>query len=253
MSFTAFPIQTLNADENEFPKVILVEQSSAPSNPSSGQQKLYIRTSDHHLVRKNSSGTVTDIEAASGDVVGPASAVDNRIAVFDGTTGKLLKDGGSTIADIVAGTLSYLNYQDQQAQNTQGGTFTSGAWRTRVLNTEVSDTGGYGSLSSNQITLTAGTYIIRASAPAWAVGRHQIRLQNVTDATTVLVGRQGFIDIGATGGVNISELTGKFTIGASKALELQHQCETTKSTNGFGIAANFTTEVYAVVELWKVG
>ena len=37
--------------------------------------------------------------AGAGDVVGPASAVDNRIAAFDGTTGKLIKDGGSTIAD----------------------------------------------------------------------------------------------------------------------------------------------------------
>ena len=35
-----------------------------------------------------------------GDVVGPASAVDERIAVFDGTTGKLLKDGGATIASL---------------------------------------------------------------------------------------------------------------------------------------------------------
>ncbi len=41
--------------------------------------------------------------SGAGDVVGPASAVDSRIAVFDGTTGKLLKDGGSTIASIVAG------------------------------------------------------------------------------------------------------------------------------------------------------
>lgn len=31
----------------------------------------------------------------TGDVMGPASAVDERIAVFDGTTGKLIKDGGS--------------------------------------------------------------------------------------------------------------------------------------------------------------
>ncbi|MGB3044531.1 MAG: hypothetical protein WBB98_15230 [Xanthobacteraceae bacterium] len=38
-----------------------------------------------------------------GAVIGPASATDARIAVFDGTTGKLLKDGGSTIADIVSG------------------------------------------------------------------------------------------------------------------------------------------------------
>lgn len=38
----------------------------------------------------------------SGDVVGPASAVSDRIAVFDGTTGKLLKDGGYTIAQLRA-------------------------------------------------------------------------------------------------------------------------------------------------------
>jgi len=38
----------------------------------------------------------------SGNVVGPASAVNNNIAVFDGTTGKLLKDGGATIASITA-------------------------------------------------------------------------------------------------------------------------------------------------------
>lgn len=36
----------------------------------------------------------------TGDVVGPDSAVADRIAVFDGTTGKLIKDGGSTIAGL---------------------------------------------------------------------------------------------------------------------------------------------------------
>lgn len=38
--------------------------------------------------------------AAGGDVVGPASAVDDRIATFDGTTGKLIQDGGTTIAGL---------------------------------------------------------------------------------------------------------------------------------------------------------
>jgi len=41
--------------------------------------------------------------ATGGDVVGPASAVANRIAVFDGTTGKLIKDGGYTIQEIFSG------------------------------------------------------------------------------------------------------------------------------------------------------
>lgn len=35
--------------------------------------------------------------SSSGDVVGPASSVNNRVAVYNGTTGKLLKDGGKTL------------------------------------------------------------------------------------------------------------------------------------------------------------
>lgn len=36
----------------------------------------------------------------SGDVTGPASAVVDRIAVYNDTTGKLIRDGGKTIADL---------------------------------------------------------------------------------------------------------------------------------------------------------
>lgn len=42
-----------------------------------------------------------------GDVDGPASAVDDNIAVFDGVTGKLIKDGGMTIAQIIAASGGY--------------------------------------------------------------------------------------------------------------------------------------------------
>jgi hypothetical protein len=55
----------------------------------------------------NLSMTGTTLNAAgggggSGDVVGPASAVDDRIATFDGTTGLLIQDGGQTIAQVIA-------------------------------------------------------------------------------------------------------------------------------------------------------
>lgn len=46
------------------------------------------------LAVKGADGTGT------GDVVGPSGAVADRIAVFDGTTGKLIKDGGVTIAEL---------------------------------------------------------------------------------------------------------------------------------------------------------
>lgn len=50
---------------------------------------------------------ITDLIATvAGKVDGPASAVDNDIAVYDGTTGKLVKDGGKKIVDVRLNTLS---------------------------------------------------------------------------------------------------------------------------------------------------
>lgn len=37
-----------------------------------------------------------------GDVTGPASAVDDRIVTFDGTTGKLIQDSGTLISGLAA-------------------------------------------------------------------------------------------------------------------------------------------------------
>lgn len=43
---------------------------------------------------------VTIDNTSPGNVVGPASAVNNRIAIFSGTTGKIVADGGRTLSDI---------------------------------------------------------------------------------------------------------------------------------------------------------
>jgi len=40
--------------------------------------------------------------SGSGDVAGPASATDDRIAAFDGTTGKLIKQGGVTATAVAS-------------------------------------------------------------------------------------------------------------------------------------------------------
>jgi len=45
------------------------------------------------------SGVLSWSSAASGDVYGPASATDNAIARYDGTTGKLIQNSAVTIAD----------------------------------------------------------------------------------------------------------------------------------------------------------
>jgi hypothetical protein len=144
----------------------------------------------------------------------------------------------------------YVNIQDQKAQNTQGGTFTSGADRTRDLNTIVSDTAGIATLASNQVTLPAGTYRCYITAPAAAVDRHQAWLYNTTDAATVF---RGSSEVGSTSIVSSqrSTITGRFTISAPKTFEVRHRCQTTLSGKGFGYEANFGTEVYTIVELWK--
>lgn len=55
-----------------------------------------------------------DLEAGggTGNVVGPASAVDNEIPRYDGTTGELLQGSGITIADGASGTLAGSNSGD---------------------------------------------------------------------------------------------------------------------------------------------
>ena len=147
---------------------------------------------------------------------------------------------------------AYVLVRDEKTANTAGGTFTSGAWRTRDINTEVIDTAGICSISSNQITLEAGTYEADISAPASSCDRHNARLQNVTDATTVLDGTSEF-SAGVNYGSTRSLITGRFTISAQKTFEIQHQCQTTKATDGFGVASNFgVAEVYTVAKFVRV-
>ena len=194
----------------------------------------------------------------------------------NGLAAKAIKkwQGGAKVAleagDITAGQLSvvvydatdfvlltapvgedYIQVRDDKASGTDGGTFTSGAWRTRDLNTEKADTGAHASVAANQITLAAGTYRFRASAPARGVSLHKLRLQNVTDAATIEVGvsvRQESTDAD----VGLAFVSGRFTISASKVLELQHRCSNSTSTDGFGAACGFgVVEVYAEIEFWK--
>lgn len=108
--------------------------------------------------------------------------------------------------------LAYGCASDHKAANTQGGTFTLGAWRTRDINTEEADTHGIMSIAANQITLIAGTYYCDIAAPAYAVGRHKARLYNITGAATLVVGTSAFSLNGGGGDQTVSIVRGSFTI-----------------------------------------
>ena len=83
------------------------------------------------------------------------------------------------VAAVSATTLGH--WREQQTAGTAGGTFTAGAWRTRGLATEVTNTISGASLAANQITLAAGTYDIDAHAVAFRVDGHVAKLYNITD------------------------------------------------------------------------
>ena len=150
------------------------------------------------------------------------------------------------------GLKTYAIICDQKTNSTDGGTFTSGAHRTRDLNTKLYDPDGIVSISSNQFTLGAGSYLIRASAPAFLVNRHVARLTNVTDSSTVQEGAAAYSG-SSSSGVSTSSIVARVTITASKAFEIRHRCQTDCTVNGFGVSAsgNATVSIYTIVEIIK--
>ena len=164
-----------------------------------------------------------------------------------------LPDASIVKADLATNAVSFVSYAiiaDQKAQNTSGGTFTSGAWRTRDLNTEIADPDGIVSISSNQFTLGAGSYLIRWSAPAYRVNRHQSRLTNITD-TVSYNGTSAYVIDSVDTTVSVSAGVVRLTISGNKTFSIEHRCTTTNSSLGFGIEANFGTEQYTTVEIFK--
>lgn len=142
-----------------------------------------------------------------------------------------------------------LHVREEQAANTAGGTFTSGAWRTRTLNTVVTNQITGASLGSNQITLPAGTYDIDAVSNGQACNSHKLKLANITDTTDTIIGTTAFTS-SADATATPSYVCGRFTIAAQKVFEIQHR---STATGTWGTAANITVnEVYTEVVIWKV-
>lgn len=141
---------------------------------------------------------------------------------------------------------------DTKSQNTAGGTFTSGAWQTRTLNTEISDINNICSLSSNVFTLSSGTYLIEWSAPAYYVERHQTRLYDTTNSAVIQYGSSSYASV-ANAVQNSSLGSAIVVISSNTGYRIEHQAGSTSATQGFGVEANMGTEVYAQVKITKIG
>lgn len=173
--------------------------------------------------------------------------------VAAGSAGEVLKSNGAGAAPTFERIAPMVIVVDEKAQNTQGGTFTGGAWQTRDLNTLRVNDDTIASLASDQITLPAGTYECWISAPAFDTNQHMIRLRDTTADSNIATGTSALAD--ATNlETSRSHLETKFVLSVSSVLEVQHRGVTTQATNGFGIASNLpsTVETYTTAMFRKV-
>ena len=151
------------------------------------------------------------------------------------------------------GLKTYAIICDEKAYNVAGGTFTSGAWRTRDLDSEIADPDGIVSISGNQFTLGAGSYLIEASATAHDVKRHIARIYNATSSSVVEYGQPNYADQNGNG-TGPSIVVARVTITGNTAFEIQHRCELTKGTNGLGLPNDIASGIvnkYTIVNIFK--
>jgi len=176
-------------------------------------------------------GTLSATGGGTGDVVGPASATDNAIVRFDGTTGKLIQNSAATIAD-TTGDITAGKYNGLTV-STSTGTLT-------VANGSSLITSGANSITltstgATNVTLpTTGTLAVLGTAQTFTAAQtfraaSAIRSEAAsTQDAVVLAGRAG-------GTSSYAVTLTPTTLTASQTLTLPNATGTL-STTGFAIA-----------------
>lgn len=194
---------------------------------------------------------------------GAAAATANKVYVSDGA------GSGAWTATSTLNPFSnqLFHVQDSVSSGTAAQSLTSATWNTRRFQTTLTNEISSASLSSNQVSLPAGTYFLQCqcifnslvTSTNSNTYHAKLRLRNITDGSTTLSGTSHtllkFID-GASS-VSISGsfdlfVGGRFTIAGTKTLEIQAYV-----TNGTIIRAGTPAslsenEIYANLMIWKV-
>ena len=144
---------------------------------------------------------------------------------------------------------------DQKPFTTDGGTFNSGGWLDRDLNTK-DDPNNIVTLGTNSFSLLPGTYKIKWSAPAFRVDRHQTRLlySGASDFSSNSV-EYGSSEYNSELYYQQTRSFGEaiLTFTSTTYFKIQHRCQTTttNNVNGLGVNAGFANnvEIYTQVSI----
>lgn len=189
---------------------------------------------------------------------GVAAAAADTVFVADGAGSGVHQKIPSTALAPLANPFGaqLLHVREEQSQNTAtqtsttGGVFVASAFNT-VKTNEI--TGA--SLSSNQITLPAGTYFIDAVIPfshnvVNGSSLFKAQFQNMTTSTSLIFSQASIVYSSGAATLRVAGhvvVRGRFTLAAPSVLELQ-QLKTTYSA----AVSNLGPEIYAEALIWKL-
>jgi hypothetical protein len=142
-------------------------------------------------------------------------------------------------------------FNETQAQGTNGGTYTTGSWATRVLNTTVYNNITSASLATNAVSLPAGTYYMSASAGMFYTTETQLRIYNNTDSANVALSQIGYMGA-TTDALTMQSATAIVTITGTKSFIVQHRGARTSATQGLGIGCSWDQSVFATFTIEKL-
>ncbi len=147
---------------------------------------------------------------------------------------------------------AYMLVQEQQPSGSEAGTPVQGN-NVRNLNTVIENSISGASLSNKQVTLPAGSYYIRADAPAYQSGAHKLNLYNVSSSAYSIIGTSAWNLGTSTAAQTVSRLSGILTISASTVFQLEHYINLA-NTGGLGIDMGMgQVEIYSEIEIWQLG
>jgi len=199
-----------------------------------------------------SAGGMTNPMTTTGDII-YSSPGSTPVRLGIGSSNQVLTVASGVPSWVTpSGGITTATFRDEKTSGTAGGTFTAGAWRTRDLNASQFNSITGATLGSNQITLLAGTYTVAISAPCFDVGHQQARFYNITDGAAAVLGISNYTRNGATATSSYGLAAGTFTITGTKVFEVQHRCDVTGTSNGFGVEVSWGTEVYTSITINKV-
>lgn len=151
----------------------------------------------------------------------------------------------------------YVHVRNEQTSGTAAATSSAATQNDLVLNTVVGTNSIVGaSLTSNTLTLPAGTYDFIASGPflaGVATSLSRLTLYNSTDSVDIMLGSGVQIGVGAAGAVpsnTAATCSGRFILAASKGVKLR-QYTSTVVTLGTAVSSG-QTEVYGSLQVWKI-